>query len=129
MIERSLEKIMKPIKSILPFKQTLNNKFSTEVHKTNYTDVTHKKEFYGQGKVYIEFTRSEVSRIVAHHFHKRKFEGRVILCRFYPLKWYQKQYQKGLTPISESEKIQLALETQEKLMLSDNKLFPNDNLR
>jgi RNA recognition motif-containing protein len=129
MIESSLKNFMKPIKSILSLEQILTNKSKIEIQKTNSTNITYKKEFYGQGKVYMEFTRPEVSRIAAHHFHKRTFEGRVILCRFYPLKWYQKQYQKGLSPMCESEKIQLALETQEKLMLNENKLFPCDNLR
>jgi splicing factor U2AF subunit len=84
---------------------------------------------FGFGKIFIEFTRPEVTRVASHNFHNRIFEGRPILTRFYPLKNYQKCFGKGLISATIEEKIQLAIHTQGKLMLSESKLFPNVDLR
>merc|ERR1711976_434576 len=92
-------------------------------------DRSKSKKTIGIGKVFIEFTLPEVTCMASHNLHNRIFEGRIILTRYYPFKKYQRYFNKGLTPVTSKEKIQLSLDTQEKLMLSDAKLFPNVNLR
>jgi hypothetical protein len=86
-------------------------------------------KYKGIGNIFIEFTRPEITNLAICNFSRRMFEGRDISTRFYPIKWYQRQFGKGLVPISRREKIRLALETQEKLTLSDAKLFPDADLR
>jgi hypothetical protein len=83
----------------------------------------------GLGKVFIEFTRPDIARMAACNFCTRTFEGRPVTVQFYSLKLYQKNFKKGLVPVTKDEIIQLALDTQEKLMLSQSKLFLEAELR
>jgi len=73
--------------------------------------------------------RPDVARNAAHCFINRTFEGRSVTIRFYPLKMYQRYFHKGLSPKTKDEKIQLALDTEERLMLSNAKLFQGIQLR
>jgi hypothetical protein len=86
-------------------------------------------KLHGIGKVFVEFTRPEIARGALYSLNKRVFEGRFIAVRYFPLRWYQKRYHKGLVPVSNREKIHLSLVTQQKLMLSDVKCFPGVDLR
>lgn len=56
-------------------------------------------EVVGLGKVFVEFTRPEVASEAAYHFWGREFDGRPLTVRYYPLKWYQKNFRKGLVPV------------------------------
>ncbi|CAG9464316.1 unnamed protein product [Pedinophyceae sp. YPF-701] len=69
----------------------------------------------GLGKVYIEFARPESATECAVQLHGRKFNGRIMRVRYFPLKTYQRWFRKGLVPTTNAEKQAMAMAVQEKL--------------
>ena len=66
----------------------------------------------GVGKVYVEFARKETACDAAFRLHGRPFGGSQISARFFPLKTFQRQFNKGIQPSSLSDRIRLALAVQ-----------------
>lgn len=64
------------------------------------------------GRVYVEFSREESARKAAHALHGRLYDGRRVTCAFFPLRWYQRKFGKGLKPKTHDEKQEAALAIQ-----------------
>eukprot|EP00746_Dinoflagellata_sp_MGD_P157819 gnl/MRDRNA2_/MRDRNA2_86327_c0_seq2.p1 gnl/MRDRNA2_/MRDRNA2_86327_c0~~gnl/MRDRNA2_/MRDRNA2_86327_c0_seq2.p1 ORF type:complete len:245 (+),score=7.16 gnl/MRDRNA2_/MRDRNA2_86327_c0_seq2:612-1346(+) len=81
------------------------------------------------GEILVQFTRNIIAQVAIHSINRQKFLGRRMFCRFFSIAKYRSIYGKGLVPLTKNDTVQLALDTREKLLASDVKLFQHNNFQ